>query len=59
MLKLYREEVGGQADAIEAEFRDLMLGYNRVAIELNKSAQLFGTETALPVITNNEINRQR
>jgi hypothetical protein len=54
MIKLYREEKSAPADAIEAEFRELVLGYDRVVIESEDSAQRFGVETALPVITNNE-----
>jgi hypothetical protein len=55
MIKLFREEHSPQADTIEAEFRDLVLGYDRVVISSSQAAQLFGMETALPVITNNEI----
>lgn len=54
MIKLYREEKSPQADAIEAEFREMVLGYDRVAVEADEAARLFGAETALPVITNNE-----
>jgi len=55
MIKLFREEHSAQADTIEAEFRDLVLGYDRVIINSNQGAQLFGREMVLPVITNNEI----
>ena len=55
MIKLFREAHSPQADTIEAEFRDLVLGYDRVIINSNQSAQLFGGETTLPVITNNEV----
>lgn len=54
MIKLYREENSASADAIEAEFRELVLGYDRVVIEADAAAPLFGADTALPVITNNE-----
>jgi len=54
MIKLYRENNSVQADAIEAEFRELVLGYDRVVIESNEAAQLFGADIPLPVITNNE-----
>jgi len=53
MIKLYREENSLQADIIEAEFRELVLGYDRVVIDEKESAQLFD-DTTLPVITNNE-----
>jgi len=55
MIKLFREAHSPQADTIEAEFRDMVLGYDRVIINSDQSAQLFGNETVLPVITNNEI----
>jgi hypothetical protein len=54
MIKLYREENSPQADTIEAEFRDMVLGYDRVLVKADEAAQLFGAETILPVITNNE-----
>ena len=55
MIKLFREEHSPQADTIEAEFRDMVLGYDRVIINSSQSSQLFGRETALPVITNNDL----
>ncbi len=54
MIKLFREVNSQPADIIEAEFRDIVLGYDRVLITAQDAAQLFGTEVALPVITNNE-----
>jgi hypothetical protein len=54
MIKLYREETSEQADAIEAEFREMVLGYDRVLTDAREAAGLFGEETRLPVITNNE-----
>ena len=53
MIKLYREENSPQADMIEAEFRDIVLGYDRVVVDEKQAAQLFDDAT-LPVITNNE-----
>jgi len=53
MIKLYREENSRQADSIEAEFQDMVLGYDRVVVDANKATQLFG-DTTLPIITNNE-----
>jgi hypothetical protein len=53
MIKLYREENSASADAIEAEFRELVLGYDRVVIQSRAAAALFGADTSLPVITNN------
>lgn len=43
-----------QADAIEAEFKDMILGYDRVILDPAQAAQHFGPEHSLPVITNNE-----
>ena len=33
MIKLYREEKSQLADTIEAEFREMVLGYDRVIVE--------------------------
>lgn len=54
MIKLYREEKSERADMIEAEFRDMVLGYDRVILDKEDAARKFGRETTLPVITNNE-----
>ncbi|NTU55800.1 MAG: hypothetical protein HGA79_06090 [Anaerolineales bacterium] len=54
MIKLYREEHSPMADTIEAEFREMVLGYDRMVVEADEAAQLFGAEMPLPVITNNE-----
>jgi hypothetical protein len=54
MIKLYRKENSRQADAVEAEFRDMILGYDRVVIAEKDAKQMFGAQTSLPVITNNE-----
>ena len=53
MIKLYREENSPQADVIEAEFKDMVLGYDRVVVQSAQAQEMFsGME--LPVITNNE-----
>ena len=54
MIKLYRKENSPRADAIEAEFRDMILGYDRILIPEKDAQQMFGAQTNLPVITNNE-----
>ncbi|NJC97555.1 MAG: hypothetical protein C3F07_15330 [Anaerolineales bacterium] len=54
MIKLYRKENSQQADAIEAEFHEMVLGYDREVVDEKSAAQMFGMETRLPVITNNE-----
>ena len=53
MIKLYREEKSQLADTIEAEFREMVLGYDRVIVEPAKALTMF-EGLALPVITNNE-----
>ena len=54
MIKLFRKENSVKANAIEAEFQDLLLAYDRVVIDENEAKRMFGPETSLPVITNNE-----
>ena len=53
MIKLYREEQSPTADMIEAEFKELVLGYDLVVMEPAKADALFDGRV-LPVITNNE-----
>jgi hypothetical protein len=54
MIKLYRHENSKPADAIEAEFRDMILGYDRAVVDEKEAKQMFGGGIRLPVITNNE-----
>lgn len=54
MIKIYREENSSEADRIEAEFHDIILGYDREIITPEEASQRFGPEHSLPVITNNE-----
>lgn len=42
-----------QADTIEAEFRELVLGYDRVIVEPKDAVPTFGAEISLPVLTDN------
>ena len=53
MITLYREENSKQADTIEAEFRDLVLGYDREVMNSRDAAQKFGNGVSLPVLTDN------
>ena len=53
MIKLYREEKSKQADIIEAEFRELVLGYDRVVLSPKDAQQKFGEGVSLPVLTDN------
>ena len=54
MIKLFRRENSAQANIIEAEFQDMLLAYDRVVMDDKEARRMFGTETSLPVITNNE-----
>ena len=53
MIKLFREEHSPQADAIEAEFHDLVLGYDRVVLTPAEAVRVFDAEVSLPLITDN------
>ena len=53
MIKIYREETSVQADIIEAEFRDLVLGYDRVVVDPKEAQNQFGEGVSLPVLTDN------
>ena len=53
MIKLYREEKSAQADSIEAEFHELVLGYDRAVIEPKDVQGQFGEGVFLPVLTDN------
>jgi hypothetical protein len=54
MVKLYREEISPKADVIEAEFRDMILGYDHEIITPMEASERFGAGHSLPIITNNE-----
>lgn len=54
MIKLYRELISPEADALEAEFKDLVLGYDRETISPTEAKREFGADRTLPVITDNE-----
>ncbi len=54
MIKIYREKDSPQADRIEAEFQDILLGYEREVLTPEEAARRFGTVDSLPVITNND-----
>lgn len=53
MIKLYREDNSQQADAIEAEFREMSLAYERVVMGRGELKQMFGGEIYAPVLTDN------
>jgi hypothetical protein len=50
MIILYREEKSPSADVIEAEFRELVMGYDRVVVDAAQAAELFDETHALPII---------
>jgi hypothetical protein len=55
MIVLYREEKSPAADAIEAEFREMTLGYDCVILDsVGRAQELFGAGHTLPAIKNNE-----
>jgi hypothetical protein len=54
MLKLFRETDSPQADTIDAEFRDMVLGFERVIMEPPQALEKFGPEHSLPVLTNGD-----
>jgi hypothetical protein len=54
MIKLYRKQVSSQADAIEAEFKDMVLGYDREIVSPAEAKKLFGADHVLPIITDNQ-----
>lgn len=53
MIKLYREPNSPQADAIEAEFREMVLAYERVLMDEGELRRMFGEDVSLPVLTDN------
>jgi hypothetical protein len=54
MIKIYREAISSEADRIEAEFQEVLLGYEREIVTPEESARRFGVHHSLPVITNND-----
>jgi hypothetical protein len=54
MIRLYREAKSPEADALEAEFREVVLGFERVVMEPGEALEKFGPGHSLPVLTNNE-----
>lgn len=54
MIKIFREKDSFPADRIEAEFQDVLLGYEREVMTPEEAARRFGPVHSLPVITNDE-----
>jgi hypothetical protein len=54
MLKLYREDKSPAADIVEAELKDILLGYERVIMGADAAREKFGAQHSLPILTDNE-----
>ena len=54
MIRLYREEKSAQADGIEAEFREMVLGFDCMVVDTSRAVNLFVADVTLPVITDNQ-----
>ncbi len=54
MIKVFREAESEQGDWIEAELRDMVLGYERVVITPGQARQARGPQHTLPAIQNGE-----
>lgn len=53
MIELFRTEQSKTADWVEAEFRELVVGYRKILTTPQHAAELFGEQVALPVIREN------
>lgn len=54
MIEVFREAESAQGDWVEAELRDILLGYERVITTPEAARQALGPEHSLPAIKNNE-----
>ena len=54
MIEVFREEQSSQGDWIEAELREMVLGYERVVTTRGEARRLLGPEHSLPAIKNDE-----
>ena len=54
MIEVFREEKNSQGDWIEAELREMVLGYERVVITPEEAQQVLGLQYSLPAIRNGE-----
>ena len=50
MIEVLREEMSADADGVEAELREMVLGFERVIITPAEAEQRFGKLIALPVL---------
>lgn len=54
MIKIFREVNSPQADAVEAEFREMVLAYERIVVNAEDLKRMFGGDVSAPVLTDNE-----
>lgn len=54
MIEVFREENSSQGDWIEAELREMVLGYERVVIAPKEVQHILGPQYSLPAIRNGE-----
>jgi hypothetical protein len=54
MIEVLREEKSAQGDWIEAELREMVLGYERVITTPDTARQALGPQHSLPAIKNGE-----
>ncbi len=54
MLEIYREEQSPEADWVEVELREMVVGYDRVILTPAEAAQHFGETVSLPVLRDGE-----
>lgn len=54
MIEVFREEESEQGDWVEAELRELLLGYERVITTPERARQALGQGHSLPAIKNGE-----
>lgn len=54
MIEVFRETESAQADWIEAELREMVLGYERVVITPADAKTRLGSQHSLPAIKNGE-----
>lgn len=54
MLEVFREAESAQGDWVEAELREMVLGYERVVTTPEEALRTLGQQRSLPAIKNSE-----
>jgi hypothetical protein len=54
MIEVFREEESKQADWVEAELQEMVLGYERVITTPEEARNTLGSQHSLPAIKNGE-----